>query len=166
VDQAPEKLERWKELIAQIAAECPNVCIKCGGYQMVNSNMKLEQRDTPVGSEELCAMVLPIYQHVIECFTPARCMFESNVSRTTRVSSFSPRNCSHCRAGGTGQVSCDSRALRPLYVRRTQFPPDKECVSHRVLYNTFKRIAGAIGLNEAEKLVSLVCQQANEPISP
>ena len=145
MDQAPEKLERWKELIAQIAAECPNVCIKCGGYQMVNSNMKLEQRDTPVGSEELCAMVLPIYQHVIECFTPARC---------------------HCRAGGTGQVSCDSRALWPVWVGATQFPPDKECVSHRVLYNTFKRIAGAIGLNEAEKLVSLVCQQANEPISP
>jgi hypothetical protein len=33
-----------------------------------------------------------------------------------------------------------------------QFPPDKECVSHRVLYNTFKRIAKALGLSDEEKL--------------
>ena len=81
VDQPIEKLEQWKQNIAEIAAECSNVFIKCGGYQMVNSNMRLEQRPVPIGSEELCDKVLPIYQHVIRCFTPARCMFESNVCR-------------------------------------------------------------------------------------
>ena len=79
VDQPAEKLDRWKQSIAEIAAECSNVFIKCGGYQMVNSNMRLEQRTVPIGSEELCDKVLPIYQHVIRCFTPPRCMFESNV---------------------------------------------------------------------------------------
>lgn len=79
VDQPAEKLDRWKQNIAEIAAECPNVYVKCGGYQMVNSNMGLEKRPVPIGSEELCHKVLPIYQHVIRCFTPARCMFESNV---------------------------------------------------------------------------------------
>ena len=46
---------------------------------MVNSNMRLEQRPVPIGSEELCDKVLPIYEHVIRSFTPERCMFESNV---------------------------------------------------------------------------------------
>ena len=33
----------------------------------------------------------------------------------------------------------------------SNFPPDKECVSHRVLYNAFKRIANAMGLSAADK---------------
>ena len=38
----------------------------------------LEQRDIPAGSEELSAMLGPIYSHVIQCFGPNKCMFESN----------------------------------------------------------------------------------------
>lgn len=79
VDQPAEKLDQWKKNIVEIASECPNVSIKCGGYQMVNGNMRLEQRAVPIGSEELCDKVLPIYKHVIQSFTPERCMFESNV---------------------------------------------------------------------------------------
>ncbi len=33
----------------------------------------------------------------------------------------------------------------------SNFPPDKEGVSYRVLYNCFKRIAAAKGLSAAEK---------------
>ena len=109
VDTSAAKLAQWKADIADVASSCPNVVMKCGGIQMVNSGRGFEQRPAPIGSEELCAAVLPFYQHVISHFTPQRCMFESN------------------------------------------FPPDKECVSHRVLYNAFKRIANAMGLSAADK---------------
>ena len=33
----------------------------------------------------------------------------------------------------------------------SNFPVDKECVSYRTLWNTFKRIAAKAGLSEAEK---------------
>ena len=33
----------------------------------------------------------------------------------------------------------------------SNFPVDKECVSYRTLWNTFKRIAAKKGLNAAEK---------------
>jgi predicted TIM-barrel fold metal-dependent hydrolase len=33
----------------------------------------------------------------------------------------------------------------------SNFPPDKESVSYRTLYNCFKRIANAVGLTELEK---------------
>ena len=103
------EVARWRADISDLAASCPNLVVKVGGLQMVVNGYKFEERSTPVGSEELCAMVLPYYQHVIEAFTPARCCFESN------------------------------------------FPVDKECCSHRVLYNMFKRVASALGLSEAEK---------------
>ena len=82
VDQPAEKLDEWKENIAALAEACPNVVVKCGGFQMVNGNMGLEKRPTPVGSEELCELVLPYYQQVIECFGPKRCMFGAFVIHT------------------------------------------------------------------------------------
>ena len=33
----------------------------------------------------------------------------------------------------------------------SNFPVDKECVSYRTIWNTFKRIAAKAGLSEAEK---------------
>jgi len=33
----------------------------------------------------------------------------------------------------------------------SNFPVDKECVSYRTLWNTFKRIASKAGLSESEK---------------
>ena len=57
---------------------------------MVNSNMRLEQRPVPIGSEELCDKVLPIYKHVIQSFTPERCMFESNVRPQSLIFCLAP----------------------------------------------------------------------------
>ncbi len=34
----------------------------------------------------------------------------------------------------------------------SNFPVDKECVSYRTLWNTFKRIATRAGLSEPEKM--------------
>jgi predicted TIM-barrel fold metal-dependent hydrolase len=69
----------------------------------------MNRRAAPIGSEELCDLLFPWYQYVINAFGPDRCMFESN------------------------------------------FPVDKECVSYRTLWNTFKRIAVRLGLSESEK---------------
>ena len=68
----------------------------------------MHRRPAPIGSEELSELVYPWYQHALQAFGPARCMFESN------------------------------------------FPVDKECVSYRTLWNTFKRIARKAALSEHE----------------
>ena len=104
------ELQQWRDDIINIAVSCPNVVVKCGGLQMVANGYKLERRTVPIGSIELCSMVLPYYRHVIQSFSPQRCMFESN------------------------------------------FPVDKECVSHRVLYNTFKRVANELNLTPKDKM--------------
>ena len=56
----PEQFEQWKAAIADLASSCPNVVVKCGGVQMVNSGHGFEQRPAPIGSEELCEAVLPV----------------------------------------------------------------------------------------------------------
>ena len=38
----------------------------------------------PVGSEELCAMMMPYYGAVIDIFTPARCMSPRDVEDSIR----------------------------------------------------------------------------------
>ena len=38
----------------------------------------MHRRATPIGSEEVCELLLPYYQYVIDAFGPERCMFESN----------------------------------------------------------------------------------------
>ena len=76
---------------------------------MVVNGFKFEERYVPIGSEELCKITFPLYEHVIKSFGTKRCMFESN------------------------------------------FPVDKDCVSYRTLWNTFKRIASKMNLSESEK---------------
>ena len=56
----PEQFEQWKAAIADLAASCPNVVVKCGGVQMVNSGHGFEQRPAPIGSEELAEAVFPV----------------------------------------------------------------------------------------------------------
>lgn len=72
-----EGIARWKEAISDIAT-CENVYCKCGGIQMKVNGFGLEAREIPIGSEELCELVFPWYEHAIRSFTPERCMFESN----------------------------------------------------------------------------------------
>ena len=72
---------RWRAGIDAVAA-CPNAVMKCGGAQMRvgpwEPPFHMNQRSTPMGSEELCELLLPYYRYVIEAFGPDQCMFESN----------------------------------------------------------------------------------------
>jgi predicted TIM-barrel fold metal-dependent hydrolase len=79
---APEKeTERWRHSIDAIA-RCPNAVMKCGGGQMRVGNWQppfhMHERATPIGSEEVCELLFPFYEYVINAFGPDRCMFESN----------------------------------------------------------------------------------------
>ncbi len=111
-DGGSDAFEKWRTCIDAVAG-CPNAFMKVGGAQQRvgpwEPSFHINQRDEPIGSEELCDLLYPFYIHAIEAFGPDRCMFESN------------------------------------------FPVDKESVSYRTLWNTFKRIATRAGLSESEK---------------
>ena len=79
-----------------------------------------------------------------------------------RVGAWEPPFHSHRRARPIGSEElCE--LLYPYYIQaieafgpdrcmfESNFPVDKECVSYRTLWNTFKRIASRAGLSEAEK---------------
>ena len=68
---------QWKEDIAELA-KCPNVVAKIGGLAMPDNGFGWFGRDLPASSDELVEAQARYYHHTIECFTPARCMFESN----------------------------------------------------------------------------------------
>lgn len=109
-----EDFQKWKRDIADVAKACPNVIAKVGGGQMPLNKPAFglkgpEKRPAPIGSEELCRLMLPYYGHLIDCFGVERCMFESN------------------------------------------FPVDRDSVSHKVLFNCFKRIAAQKGLSADQK---------------
>ena len=59
-------------------AQCPNVIMKLGGVGQLRYGYYWDQRETPVGSEELAGALKPLMDHCIEQFGPDRCMFESN----------------------------------------------------------------------------------------
>src|SRR3989441_3108163 len=67
----------WKSAVAELA-RCPNVVAKVGGIQMVVNGYGWHERKQPPTSDELLAANRDWYLYVIDRFTPARCMFESN----------------------------------------------------------------------------------------
>ncbi len=67
----------WKEDIAAIA-ECENVVAKLGGLAMPDNGFGWDERDVPPTSDEFVEAQAPYYHHMIDCFGPERCMFESN----------------------------------------------------------------------------------------
>jgi predicted TIM-barrel fold metal-dependent hydrolase len=69
--------EQWKANIAALARR-PNVSIKLGGMAMSAAGFGWHKRDKPLSSIEYAAHYAPWFDHVIEQFGPARCMFESN----------------------------------------------------------------------------------------
>jgi predicted TIM-barrel fold metal-dependent hydrolase len=81
VSASTDDVARWRNAIDSVAA-CPNTVMKCGGGQMRIGDWEpvfhMHQRQSPMGSEELCDLLFPYYQYVIEAFGPERCMFESN----------------------------------------------------------------------------------------
>lgn len=69
--------DAWRRDIEAIA-RCPNVVAKLGGLAMPDNGFGWDRRDRPATSDELLQAQARYYHHAIECFGPARCMFESN----------------------------------------------------------------------------------------
>ncbi len=67
----------WKQDIAAVA-ENDNVVAKIGGLAMPDNGYGWHERSTPATSDEIVAAHERWYLHTIDCFGPARCMFESN----------------------------------------------------------------------------------------
>jgi len=76
-DQREEIFAQWKVDIASVA-KCENVVAKLGGLAMPDNGFGWFGRDKPPTSDEFVAAQSRYYLHMIECFTPERCMFESN----------------------------------------------------------------------------------------
>jgi len=72
-----EIFAQWKEDVAEIA-RCPNVVAKLGGLAMPDNGFGWMGREKPPTSDEFADAQRRYYLHMIECFGPERCMFESN----------------------------------------------------------------------------------------
>ncbi len=67
----------WRESITELAA-CDNVVAKVGGIQMAINGFGWHERERAPSSDELLDANRRWYEHTIQSFGPARCMFESN----------------------------------------------------------------------------------------
>ena len=67
----------WCEDMREIAA-CENVVAKLGGLAMPDNGFGYERMAQPGSSDRILADQRRWYEHMIECFGPDRCMFESN----------------------------------------------------------------------------------------
>ena len=67
----------WCEDMREIAA-CENVVAKLGGLAMPDNGFGYERMAQPPSSDQILADQRRWYEHMIECFGPDRCMFESN----------------------------------------------------------------------------------------
>ena len=72
-----EIFEQWKKGVAAVA-ECPNVVANLCCLAMPDNGFGWHERDLPPTSDEFVEAQAPYYLHMIECFGPDRCMFESN----------------------------------------------------------------------------------------
>ena len=72
-----EIFAQWKKDVAEIA-RCENVVAKLGGMAMPDNGFGWMGRATPPTSDEFVEAQAPWYHHMIDCFGPDRCMFESN----------------------------------------------------------------------------------------
>jgi predicted TIM-barrel fold metal-dependent hydrolase len=75
--QRRDIFQQWQRDVAAIA-QCDNVVAKLGGMAMPDNGFGWFGRDKPPGSDEFVAAQADYYHHMIECFGPERCMFESN----------------------------------------------------------------------------------------
>ena len=76
-DQREEIFEQWKKDIEEIS-QCDNVVAKLGGLSMPDNGFGWDKRDTAPTSDEFVAAQSRYFLHMIECFGPDRCMFQSN----------------------------------------------------------------------------------------
>lgn len=75
--------DQWTSDMAALA-DCPNVFAKLGGLTMPDNGWGWHQAARPPKSDEFVDAQGAWYHHMIACFGPERCMFESNfpVDRT------------------------------------------------------------------------------------
>ncbi|MBV1905011.1 MAG: amidohydrolase family protein [Pseudomonadales bacterium] len=76
-DKREEVFEEWKADM-QALAKCENVVVKLGGLAMPDNGFGWNERAEPPGSDEFVDAQKAHYLHMIDCFGPDRCMFESN----------------------------------------------------------------------------------------
>jgi predicted TIM-barrel fold metal-dependent hydrolase len=67
----------WRRAIRELAG-CPNVVAKLGGLVMPINGFGFHRGERPATSAELVDATRDWHLHAIDCFGPARCMFESN----------------------------------------------------------------------------------------
>ncbi|MDA0263244.1 MAG: amidohydrolase family protein [Chloroflexi bacterium] len=72
-----EVIPAWRKGVEEMA-KCPNIIMKLGGVGQQRFAYGWDERETPIGSEELAESLAPLMDHCIEQFGPDRCMFESN----------------------------------------------------------------------------------------
>ena len=68
---------QWKDDMVALA-QCTNVRAKLGGLAMADNGWAWQDRVLPPTSDEFVAAYGDWYHHMIACFGPDRCMFESN----------------------------------------------------------------------------------------
>ena len=59
-------------------ADFPNVYMKLGGLHMEHAGFHWHDRAEPPSSDDFVAASRDYFRHAIDCFSPARCMLESN----------------------------------------------------------------------------------------
>ncbi len=72
-----EIYQNWKEDMRELA-RCENVYVKLGGLAMPDNGFGWDRARRPPSSDEFIAAQERYYLHMIDCFGPQRCMFESN----------------------------------------------------------------------------------------
>lgn len=76
-DQREEIYAQWRKDVAELAG-CENVVAKLGGLAMPDNGFGWMGREMPPSSDEFVEAQRRYYLHMIDCFGPERCMFESN----------------------------------------------------------------------------------------
>jgi predicted TIM-barrel fold metal-dependent hydrolase len=76
-DKRKEIFKQWRKDVAELA-RCENVVAKLGGLAMPDNGFGWMGRELPPSSDEFVEAQSDYYLHMIDCFGPDRCMFESN----------------------------------------------------------------------------------------
>jgi predicted TIM-barrel fold metal-dependent hydrolase len=72
-----EIFTRWAADVRELS-RCENVVAKLGGLVMPVNGFGFHKAPLPPTSDQIVAATGDYYQHALDCFGPARCMFESN----------------------------------------------------------------------------------------
>jgi len=76
-DRRDSVLAEWRHHVRELA-KLPNTLMKIGGLGMRVIGHDLHLRERPPSSQELADLWRPYVDHCLQCFSPGRCMFESN----------------------------------------------------------------------------------------